>query len=76
MNTDLLKDILDSSGTKKDKQRRLRKYARAIDKMRSTLAILHTWCKHDPRRTTHDQIVGLIDATLSEVFEIEQEVRR
>jgi hypothetical protein len=75
MNTDLLKDILDSSGTKKDKQRRLRKYARAIDKMRSTLAILHTWCKHAPRQTTHDQIVGVIDATLSEVADLERQCR-
>jgi hypothetical protein len=75
MNTDLLKDILDSSGTKKDKQRRLRKYARAIDKMRSTLAILHTWCKHDPRRTTHDQIAGVIDSTLSEVADLERQCR-
>ena len=75
MNTDFLRDILDSSGTKKDKQRRLRTYARAIDKMRSTLAILHTWCKHDPRRTTHDQIVGVIDATLAEVADLERQCR-
>ena len=76
MNTDHLKDILDGPGTKASKRRQIRRYARAIEKMRSTLSILHTWCKHDPTNTTHGQIVGMIDSTLGEVAELEEKNRK
>ena len=76
MNTDFLKDILDSPGTKASKRKQLRRYARAIEKMRSTLAILQTWCKHDPCNTTHSQIVGMLEATLIEVAELEEQNRK
>ncbi|RPI00244.1 MAG: hypothetical protein EHM64_17335 [Ignavibacteriae bacterium] len=76
MNTGHLKEILDGPGTKASKRRQLRRYARAIEKMHSALAILHTWCKHDPIGTTHGQIVGIIDATLDEVRELEEQNRR
>ena len=67
MNTDFLKNILDDPRPKAARKKSLRRYARAMGKMRSTLAILHTWCKHDARNTTHDQIVGMIEATLDEI---------
>ena len=76
MNTDHLKNILDGPGTKASKRKQLRRYARAIEKMRSTLAILHTWCRHDPRGTTFGEIVGMIDATLGEVAELEEQNRK
>lgn len=75
MNTDFLKDILDDPRPKASHKKSLRRYARAIDKMRSSLCIVHTWCKHDARNTTHEQIVGIIEATLDEVRELEDELR-
>lgn len=75
MNTDFLKDILDEPRPKAARKRSLRRYARAIEKMRSALCILHTWCKHDPRSTTIEQITEIIDATLDEVRELEEELR-
>jgi hypothetical protein len=76
MNTDCLKDILSGHQSATKKKRMLRRYARAVEKMRSTLAVLHTWCKHDPAGTTHNQIVGIIDATLDEVAELEAANRK
>jgi len=76
MNTDFLKDILDGPGTKAIKRRQIRRYARAIEKMHSALAVLHTWCKHDPGGTTHGQIVGIIETTMDEVRELEEQNRR
>ncbi len=71
MNTDFLKNILDDQRPKARKQKSLRRYARAIEKMRASLCVLHTWCKHDPRNTTHGEIVSLIQTTLDEVAELE-----
>lgn len=71
MNTDFLKNILDDPRPKAARKKALRRYARAIEKMRSSLCILHTWCKHDARNTTHAQLVGMIEATLEEVRELE-----
>jgi hypothetical protein len=76
MNIDFLKDILDGPGTKGSKRRQIRRYALAIEKMHSALAVLHTWCKHDPRGTTHGQIVGIIETTMDEVRELEEQNRR
>ena len=72
MNVDFLKNILDDPRPKTNRKKSLRRYARAFEKMRSTLCILHTWCKHDARNTTHDQLVGMISATLDEVRELEE----
>jgi hypothetical protein len=76
MNTDFLKDIIDGPGTKASRRRHLRRYARAIEKMHSALAILHTWCKHAPTSTTHGQIVGMIESTLEEVGGLEEQNRK
>lgn len=59
-----IRHILDEPGTKAAKRKFLREAQRDYERMRSTLAIIRTWCRHDAARTTHEQIVDLIDGTL------------